>query len=392
MTYFLKAISLFLLLTLTCLGVWQYQAWNSFLKNPLIPLGSHFIYIVKPGDSVSSIAADLQRQGYLKQRYQLILLARWMKATPAIKAGEYDFVGGSRPQDILRQLVKGQVIIHSFTIVEGLTFQQLLDALNNNPYLQHTFTGLSKKEILENLASKRDNSIQGIGQEITKERVLRFLLGPVQAAVQTPNGSGTALEGQFFPATYRFTWGTSDAALLYQAQQLMDRILRAEWAQRATDLPYKSPYEALIAASLIEKETALIPERPLVAEVIINRLHKHMLLQIDPTVIYGLGAHYFGKLTHFDLVFLDTPYNTYIHEGLPPSPIALPSLSAIQATLHPSKGNSLYFVAKGDGSHQFSSELSDHNSAVKKYLATSRGAHLQQITQQIAQKGISNVH
>ena len=340
---------------LTCFSIWQYQEGSRFVKAPLIPVNSHLIYIVKPGASVYSIANDLQNLGFLKYRYEWVVLARWMQATSSIKAGEYDIKGGSTPRDILEQFVKGRVLIHNFTIVEGWTFEQLMDALNKNSYLQHRLMGLSQYEI--------SNQLQTAG---AKTGLLPGW-GPQQGLPYNYEKSNT-LEGQFFPATYRFTWGTSDLALLLQAQQLMVNQVAGAWQQRASDLPYHTPYEALTAASLIEKETATLSERPLIAKVIVNRLQKNMLLQIDPTVIYGLGPLYFGKLTHFDVNVFDSPYNTYIHKGLPPNPIAIPSLSAIDAALHPAQGNSLYFVAKGDGSHQFSNDFAQHRLAIQKYL------------------------
>lgn len=295
-----------------------FHAYKTFLATPLIPTFSQPItYILVPGTSTRMLAMDLQKQGLLKNPVFFIALVYSKNQHKQLKAGEYLFLPGMTPEQVLAKIVAGKVIQHRFTIIEGWTFQQLITALNKEPSLTHT----------ANISPK---------------------------------------EGWFFPATYNFILGTTDSHFLEKAYALMKIKLNAAWQQRASNLPYKTPDEALIAASLVEKESARPEERPLIAGVLVKRLQQNMPLQIDSTVIYGLGAAYTGKIHTADLR-QDTPYNTYTRKGLPPTPIAMPSESSIQATLHPSITDALYFVAKGDGSHQFSNNLNDHNHAVVTY-------------------------
>jgi UPF0755 protein len=228
-------------------------------------------------------------------------------------------------------LVNGEVVQHSLTIIEGWTFQQLLQAVRSHPMLTQTLADADPQAVMEALAEP-----------------------------------GTHPEGWFYPDTYRFPRGTSDVEFLRRAYRVMQQRLAAEWEKRAEGLPLKSPYEALVLASLIERETAVAAERTRIAGVFVRRLRKGMRLQTDPTVIYGMGDAYEGRIRWRDLR-TDTPYNTYTRHGLPPTPIAMPSGAAINAALNPADGKELYFVSRGDGSHHFSATLEEHNAAVRCY-------------------------
>ena len=232
---------------------------------------------------------------------------------------------------LLNKWSSGDVVQHRVTLVEGWNFRQVRAALAQHAVLQHTLGEVSDSELMRQLD---------------------------QANVHP--------EGQFFPDTYNFVRGQSDFDILRQANQRLQKVLAEEWAQRAEDLPYRSPYEALIMASIIEKETGVAHERDEIAGVFMRRLAIGMLLQTDPTVIYGMGERYTGKITRADLR-RPSAYNTYVISGLPPTPIAMVGREAIYAALHPKPGKSLYFVARGDGSHVFSNSLAEHNKAVREY-------------------------
>jgi UPF0755 protein len=267
------------------------------------------------------------------------LWARYQRLGSKIKAGEYALAPGSSPEQLLQLLTSGDVMLRSLTIVEGSTYAELRRAIDKRTDIKHTLNDLSDAELMQLLGS----------------------------AERHP-------EAQFFPDTYQFAKGIADIDILRMAQQRMQRELAAAWATRAPGLLLNSPYEALILASIVEKETALASERPLIAGVFIERLSRGMLLQTDPTVIYGLGANYDGNLRKVDLL-RDTPYNTYTRTGLTPTPICLPGAAALRAAVNPQRTGALYFVAtgKGDGSHYFSRNLNEHNAAVQRYLSTLRG-------------------
>jgi UPF0755 protein len=303
-----------------------------FIKSPLVVAQQPVDYILKPGSGIFLLAKGLSSQNLLKRPAYFIALATFQGKASRLKAGEYRIMPGTTPMQFLDQIVHGRVLFHPVKLLEGWTFQQFLAALRAQPRLLQTLPGLSVETIMEKLGR-----------------------------------AGEHPEGQFFPDTYQFTAGTTDLAILKQAYNMMQKRLAVAWEKRDPKVPYQTPNEALIVASLIEKETALDSERPMVAEVILNRLQKKMLLQIDPTVIYGLGGQYTGKLRKNDLR-VDSPYNTYLYAGLPPTPIAMPGAASIQAALHPTVGEQLYFVAKGDGGHQFSKTLAEHNQAVKTYI------------------------
>jgi UPF0755 protein len=297
-----------------------------------IPLDSQSaVFLIRTGSNIKSIAQDLTRQKIIDDPWLFILLAKVRGLETRVRAGEYEIHPGITADELLDKFTRGNAIQYNFTIIEGWTFRQLLTALAEDPILEHTLQGKTDEEIME-------------------------LLGY----------PGQHPEGMFFPDSYRFPKGSSDVDFLKRAYQVMQNHLQREWDQRAPDLPLKSSYEALTLASIVEKETGTGFERPLIAGVFIERLKRNMRLQTDPTIIYGLGSQFDGNIRSRDLK-KDTPYNTYLHAGLTPTPIALPGLDAIRAALHPAQTDALYFVSKGDGTHQFSATLEEHNAAVKRY-------------------------
>lgn len=332
-----KRLTLIALVILVVIFLCSYfvSHYHRFLVTPLNP--TQTIHIVfDPGSSVHHLIADLQQQAELSHPRYFLLLAYVKGATNKLKTGEYQFDPGTTPGQLLDQMLAGKAIFHRFTIVEGWTFQQLIGALNNLSYVKHQLNHVSQEQILANLGLPAQNP-----------------------------------EGLFYPATYYFSAGVKESDLLKWSYQLMEKKLQAAWQDRAADLPYKTAYQALIAASLVEKETAIAKERPMIAGVIVRRLQAGIPLQIDASIIYGLGEHYTGKLSIEDLR-KDTPYNTYTRRGLPPTPIASPSFVSIMAALHPDHSQNLYFVAKGDGTHQFSADLAEHNWAVQRYQLDQR--------------------
>jgi peptidoglycan lytic transglycosylase G len=311
-------------------------AWwgNQWLQQPIAGLQERMTFEVPRGAHMRSVAANLQERGLLDQPDVWIVWARLMRRDVALKAGEYELQPGLTPKGLLALLSSGQVVLHSITFIEGSTFADVRNALAANE------------------AVRNDN------RERNDDEIMRAL-GEV----------GLHAEGQFFPDTYRFPRGTTDLELLTIAHRRMQDELRKAWEQRAADLPLASAYEALILASIVEKETALERERAQIAGVFIERLRRGMRLQTDPTVIYGMGLTYDGNIRRADLS-RDTPYNTYTRTGLPPTPICMPSLESLHAAVQPDVSGALFFVATGagDGSHYFSKTLAEHNLAVKRYL------------------------
>lgn len=287
--------------------------------------------VIEPGMSLQSIGNRLRETGLIKQPYYLVIEARRTRMEGKLKAGEYVIQPGTTPRQLLDQFVNGKVKQYGLTLIEGWTFAQMMEVIDNNSILTHTLEPADSTSVM--------------------------------AVTGQP---GVSPEGQFFPDTYHFPRGTTDLEFLLRANNAMQEILSGEWEQRAADLPYKTPYEALIMASLVEKETGLSEERAEIAGVFVRRLQKGMKLQTDPTVIYAMGNNFNGNLRREDLA-IDSPYNTYAFAGLPPTPIALPGRASIRAALHPADDKSLYFVAKGDGSHHFSETLDEHNKAVARY-------------------------
>jgi len=253
----------------------------------------------------------------------------------ALKSGNYEFRQGITPYEVLQKIARGDVNEYVATVIEGWTFKRMRAELDANPALRHDSVGLSDADLLKAIGAQ-----------------------------QTPTGNA---EGLFFPDTYLFDKNTSDLDVYRRAYRLMQLRIDEAWATRAAGLPYRTPYEALTMASIIEKETGKASDRPMVAGVFANRLKVGMPLQTDPTVIYGMGESYTGHLHKRDLQ-TDTPYNTYTRQGLPPSPISLPGVASLQAALNPAQTSALYFVSRGDGSSIFSDSLGDHNKAVDKYI------------------------
>jgi len=310
---------------------WLLMDVRQFMDTPITLPEQGVDYEIGAGMGVIRIAADLEQHGIIRHANYLSWYARWEGDNLDIKAGRYRLEPGLTPRTLLKLLHSGAVIQYSITIPEGFTFKQLMDLLTINPEVEHRFGKATSADIM--------------------------------AALGRP---GAHPEGLFFPDTYYFTARSSDLSILQRAMDAMQEHLDTAWQERAEGLPYRSAYEALIMASIVEKETSLEEERKQIAGVFVRRLRRHMRLQTDPTVIYGLGDRYRGNLHKRDLKE-DTPYNTYVHRGLPPTPIAMPGLASIQAALHPEDGNSLYFVSKGDGSHQFSDSLKAHLKAVRRY-------------------------
>jgi len=309
---------------------WFWHQYRQALVRPL-DLDAPVTFEIKRGESLTTVARRLQRQGILPQPRWLLLWALERGVSADIRAGEYRLRPGMTPKSLLTLFLSGKVAQHRITLVEGWTVKQVLAALAAEPALKHT---------LENVP-----------------------LADLLSVLQLPPGHP---EGRFFPDTYFFVRGASDREILRRAYRRMERVLGEEWRDRAADLPLKTPYQALILASIVEKETGRREEQAEIAGVFIRRLRKGMKLQSDPTVIYGMGDAFDGDIRRRDLR-ADTPYNTYVHPGLPPTPIALPGRSAIHAVLHPADGDALYFVSRGDGSHQFSATLKEHNRAVARY-------------------------
>jgi len=329
----LIAAVLMFLVALTAVAGWLWQDMQRQLHNPM-PLVSTQTLIVEPGTSLAALAGELVDRGWLDHPYYLRLHARQTGQGSRIQAGEYAIQPGTSPVQLLEQLVAGRVLQHSLTIVEGWNYRELLQAVWNHDRLEQT------------LAPGLLDDPEGLARTLELE-------------AKHP-------EGQFYPDTYRFPSGTTDVEFLLRAHRTMQRILAEEWKQRSSNLPYENAYEALVMASIIEKETAVPAERGDIAGVFVRRLQQGMRLQTDPTVIYAMGRDYDGNIRRKDLR-IDSPYNTYVYSGLPPTPIALPGRESIHAALHPAPGKTLYFVSRGDGSHYFSETLQEHNRAVAKF-------------------------
>lgn len=317
-------------------GLVLYADYRAFLEEPLGVSERGVEFTVSPGASIGTIAAELEAQGVLRSALYLRAYARLHGLASQIKVGEYRIAPGGTPRTLMEKLVAGRVIQYALTIVEGWTFRQMLDAVHGHDKLEHTLEGLGDAEIMARLGH-----------------------------------SGEPPEGRFFPDTYYFPRSTSDVTFLKRAYETMEKKLREAWEKRVPDLPLDSPYQALILASIIEKETGLAGERREIAGVFVRRLRKGMLLQTDPTVIYGMGENFDGDLRRQDLE-TDTPYNTYLRKGLPPTPICLPGAASLAAAVNPAPGDALYFVGKGDGSHVFSRTLKEHNRAVREYQLEGR--------------------
>ena len=286
---------------------------------------------IPPGAGFRAAVAQLQRAGVKVRPYHFEVLVRAFGRSRDIKAGNYVFGQAPTPLKLLERLTRGDVTQAALQLIEGWTFAQFRAALDASADLRHDSAGLEDTEIL--------------------------------ARIQATEGHP---EGLFFPDTYLFAKGASDLAVLRRAYRAMQRHMQAEWDARAPNVPYKSPYEALTMASIIEKETGQAAEREQIGGVLVNRLRIGMRLQVDPTVIYGLGARFDGNLKKVHLLE-DGPYNTYTRAGLPPTPIAMPGLASLRAAMRPMKTDKLYYVSRGDGTSQFSRSIQEHNRAVTKY-------------------------
>lgn len=311
---------------------WVLLDFQHFLQTPLANVEQPQQYEVTPGSGLIAVARDLERRGYIRHPRYLVWYARWRGRADTIVAGEYLLLPGMTPVGLLEKLAVGDVIRYTLTIPEGWTFRQLIDTVHGHEKIARTLA-------------------PDLGD------------GEIMAALGYP---GEHPEGQFFPDTYQFIAGTSDAALLRRAYEAMQVQLRRAWEARAPGVPLATPYEALILASIIEKETGAPEERGRIAGVFARRLLLNMRLQTDPTVIYGLGADFDGRLRSRDLR-ADTPYNTYTRRGLPPTPIALPGAASLHAAVNPEPGEEIFFVSRGDGTHYFSATLEEHQAAVRKY-------------------------
>ncbi len=311
-------------------GVVEGWSWFQFMKRPLISAGITTV-IVRPHSTLTQLAADLQKRGMLSHPHFFMILSRQRGVSRKLRVGEYAIDDTTTPEKLLTNIVSGKVVMRRLTLVEGVTMRQIRQILLKDDALAHIATNQTDQEIM--------------------------------AALGHP---GELPEGRFFPDTYVYTWGNKDTVILQQAYQRMNALLMQEWSQRAANLPYKTPEEVLIVASLVESEAVLPVERPIIAGVILRRLQQNMNLQIDPTIIYGVGKPFGSTITLEDLRN-DNPYNTYLRKGLPPTPINMPSAASIFAALHPTPGDSLYYVAQGDGSHRFSATYPEHLQAVKKY-------------------------
>ncbi|WP_374324823.1 endolytic transglycosylase MltG [Aquipseudomonas alcaligenes] len=303
---------------------------RSALDQPL-KLESERLIEVVPGDTPGGLLNRLEGEGVLDGAFWLRLYWRFNLPGQALHSGEYRLTSQQSARDLLELWRRGEVVQYSLTLVEGWSFRQVRAALVRQEKLEQRLADLDDKALMDRLGL-----------------------------------AGVSPEGRFFPDTYRYVRGMSDLDLLKQASARLDQVLDEEWARRADGLPYRKPYDALIMASMVEKETGVAEERGQIAGVFVRRLRSGMRLQTDPTVIFGLGERYNGNLTRAHLQ-QPTPYNTYVIDGMPPTPIALAGREAIHAALNPVAGKSLYFVARGDGSHVFSETLEQHNRAVREY-------------------------
>ena len=325
-SWFWRMLGLLLLAAVLLAAASAWWVWRP------LPLNTATVDIsIEPGQSVKTIASNAVQSGVDVSPAMLYYFFKLSGQSRQIRAGSYEITPGLSAYALLTKLVRGEENLKYITLVEGWSWRQVRQSLDKSAFLKHDSASLSDEEIMSHLGK-----------------------------------AGVAAEGRFFPDTYNFGKGSSDLDVLRRAARAMDKHLEAAWAKRDMGLPLKTPEEALTLASIVEKETGLTSDRSMIASVFHNRLRIQMPLQTDPTVIYGLGASFDGNLRRADLQ-TDHPWNTYVHRGLPPTPIAMPGLAALQATLHPATSRALYFVSRGDGSSQFSDNLQDHNAAVDRY-------------------------
>jgi UPF0755 protein len=320
-----------LALAVTLIGFVVASGFTYWAKQPITTAEPAIDFTVTPGSSVGAAAQQIAAAGIPVNPFLLSMLARLTQQSGKIKAGTYELKPNTSPRRLIEQMVRGEFAQESLTIIEGWTFRQMRQAVAASTALKQDTASMSDAELMAKVAPE----------------------------FKVP-------EGLFFPDTYLFAKGASDLQIYKQAHSMMLDQLAAAWDKRDRTLPYANPYQALIMASIVEKETGQKSERALIAGVFVNRLKLGMLLQTDPTVIYGMGAKYDGRIRKKDLE-TDTPYNTYTRGGLPPTPIALPGRESLNAALAPAKTDALYFVSRGDGTSKFSGNLTDHNRAVNQY-------------------------
>ena len=321
--------TLFLLVVVAVLGAAGYAA--RYATTPVAVAALPVQFEIPAGTHFRAAVQRIEASGVAVGRLQFELLARGLERAQDVKAGSYELTTAPTPLELLDKLTRGDVTQADVRFIEGWTIRQLRAALDGNAFLRHDSRALSDAQLLQKLAAPEAHP-----------------------------------EGLFFPDTYLFAKGTSDLHVLKRAYRTQQRHLAEEWAARDPSVPYQSPYEALIMASVVEKETGRGEERDMIAGVLVNRLRSGMLLQVDPTVIYGLGASFDGNLKKIHLQ-TDGPYNTYTRAGLPPTPIAATGLASLRAALRPARTQALYYVARGDGTSAFSRTLEEHNRAVRKY-------------------------
>lgn len=326
MTVIKRGIAALIVLGMSAAG-WELYFANTPVHLPQSP----YEFTLKYGSSLRTIARQFSAEGLIPEPWSFIVLAKTLGKEGDIKAGNYQLDREITPFQLVQKITRGDVSQSEIVFIEGWNFSQMRKALDEHPAIKHDTAGLSDREILNRLGAQEDST-----------------------------------EGLFFPDTYYFSNGMSDLSVLKRANQIMGQRLADAWRERGPNLPYSTPYEALIMASIVEKETGRSVERPMIAAVFINRLRIGMRLQTDPTVIYGLGETFDGNLHKRDLT-TDNAYNTYTRSGLPPGPIAMPGWASIHAALHPGSTSALYFVSRGDGTHQFSRDLAEHNQAVARY-------------------------
>ncbi|MDP3515936.1 MAG: endolytic transglycosylase MltG [Pseudohongiella sp.] len=322
---------LILLMSVALGGALVFYSVKQYLETPIF-LNEPRVVTIEPGSSLTQITRRLENDGILKWPRVLVLWARWQEIDRLVRTGEYELTPGLTPVSLMSLLMSGRNVQYPVTFVEGWTVRQSLE---------HLWT---QESVLVTLSDKTDEEIMAI--------------------LQSPF---PALEGNLFPDTYFFTRNTTDEAILKRAHSRLLEVLEAEWQVREQGLPYDSPWQALIMASIIEKESGYQAEKADIAGVFVRRLQQGMRLQSDPTIIYGMGSAYNGVIRRSD-IDTTTPWNTYRIDGLPPTPIAISGRDSIRASLNPNPGTALYFVSRGDGSHQFSDTLQEHNAAVRRYL------------------------
>lgn len=325
-----------ILFALALLAAAALAGWLWWFAHAPVKLSADIVeFAVPPGSSLRRAAREIAKAGVEMPPWAFEVVARITARTTNdpvdIKTGTYEISRGTTPLALLGKLRRGELATAEVQFIEGWTFRQIRDALDNHPRIRHDTKGLSDAEVLSRLGASKQQA-----------------------------------EGLFFPDKYRFPRDSIDLEILRAAYRSMEKRLDAAWSQRQPDLPLATPYDALILASIVEKETGRPDDRPLIAAVFVNRLRIGMRLQTDPTVIYGMGERFDGNLRKRDLI-TDTPYNTYTRDGLPPTPIAMPSAAAIEAVMNPPRSDAIYFVSRGDGTSEFSRSLDDHNRAVTKY-------------------------